>query len=98
MIRLPPPDEFDDWREWAREVIRAQAAEALPGSMLGTIAEFPLPLPSGWLPCDGSSFDTASYPELARILTTGVLPLVTAQYVPGGVLGGTLYGVGIRAL
>lgn len=44
------------------------------GTVVGMIGVDPDRPPSGWLYCDGSSFDGAAYPELAKVLPNNVLP------------------------
>lgn len=49
---------------------------------------FPLPWPqatppSGWLKCNGATFDTAKYPKLAKVYSTGKLPDLRGEFVRG---------------
>lgn len=39
--------------------------------------------PSGWLICNGQSFNTAAYPELAKAYPTGVLPDLRGVFIRG---------------
>ncbi|WP_208950099.1 phage tail protein [Rahnella sp. ChDrAdgB13] len=49
---------------------------------------FPLPWPqatppSGWLKCNGATFDTAKYPKLAKVYFTGKLPDLRGEFLRG---------------
>lgn len=51
-------------------------------------AGFPLPWPqatppSGWLKCNGATFDTAKYPKLAKVYSSGKLPDLRGEFVRG---------------
>lgn len=55
-----------------RQVSGSEAIDSLP---VGTITAFyGTVAPNGYLLCDGSTFDTAKYPELYTLLGTNVLP------------------------
>ncbi|TGC21796.1 phage tail protein [Escherichia sp. E1130] len=49
---------------------------------------FPLPWPQatppeGWLKCNGATFDTAKYPKLAKVYSTGKLPDLRGEFLRG---------------
>lgn len=49
---------------------------------------FPLPWPqatppSGWLKCNGATFDKAAYPQLAAVYSSGVLPDLRGEFLRG---------------
>ena len=61
----------EDQTVWTYEKITG-GGEGVP---LGTIIPFyGLNIPAGYLPCDGSQFNTDQYPALAMFLETNVLP------------------------
>lgn len=39
--------------------------------------------PTGWLKCNGSSFNLASYPKLAAVFPSGVLPDLRGEFIRG---------------
>ncbi|HCJ5608213.1 TPA: tail fiber protein [Escherichia coli] len=39
--------------------------------------------PTGWLKCNGSSFSLASYPKLAAVFPSGVLPDLRGEFIRG---------------
>ncbi|HDT4824724.1 TPA: tail fiber protein [Escherichia coli] len=48
----------------------------------------PLPWPSatpptGWLKCNGATFDRATYPQLAKVYTSGKLPDLRGEFIRG---------------
>lgn len=47
--------------------IKATAQGSLP---VGVVADLPLPLPQGWIPCDGREVPKGMYPELENMLRT----------------------------
>lgn len=56
------------------------------GSALPVGVPVPYPLatpPTGWLKCNGSSFNLASYPKLAAVFPTGVLPDLRGEFIRG---------------
>jgi hypothetical protein len=56
-----------------------------PKDFPGAIWLYPSEIaPVGWALCDGSEFDPAKYPELAKILPSGTLPNLKGQ-APRGV-------------
>ncbi|NIL23542.1 tail fiber protein [Yersinia mollaretii] len=68
------------------------AAEALTnlglgdGSLIPIGVPLPYPLsaaPTGWLKCNGSTFSTATYPKLALVYPSGVLPDMRGNAIRG---------------
>ena len=56
------------------------------GSALPVGVPVPYPLatpPTGWLKCNGSSFNLTSYPALAAVFPTGVLPDLRGEFIRG---------------
>lgn len=56
------------------------------GSALPVGAPVPWPLatpPTGWLKCNGSSFSLTSYPALASVFPSGVLPDLRGEFIRG---------------
>ncbi|EHK0932487.1 tail fiber protein [Escherichia coli] len=56
------------------------------GSALPVGAPVPWPLatpPTGWLKCNGSSFSLTSYPALAAVFPSGVLPDLRGEFIRG---------------
>lgn len=56
------------------------------GSALPVGVPVPWPLatpPTGWLKCNGSSFSLASYPALASVFPSGVLPDLRGEFIRG---------------
>jgi microcystin-dependent protein len=49
----------------------------------GAIVQFPGDIPSGWLECDGTTFDRVQYPALSRVIggtgTTFAVPLLVTS-------------------
>ncbi|SLM63446.1 MULTISPECIES: phage tail protein [Dickeya] len=39
--------------------------------------------PEGWLKCNGQAFDTAKYPQLAKLYPTGKLPDLRGEFIRG---------------
>nr|WP_263062963.1 phage tail protein [Dickeya dadantii] len=39
--------------------------------------------PEGWLKCNGQAFDTAKYPQLAKLYPTGALPDLRGEFIRG---------------
>lgn len=50
------------WRDSA-VAVKATAQGPLP---VGIVADVPLPLPQGWIPCDGREVPKGMYPELEK--------------------------------
>lgn len=103
MRNWPEADE-KDLREWAKELVQELSKaeqDTANSAAIGQIAEFANPpatvgdpairsVPNGWLECDGSTFDEASFPKLAIKLGGTTLPSLSPVYDPS-------YVVGIRA-
>ena len=56
------------------------------GSALPVGVPVPYPLatpPTGWMKCNGSSFNLASYPKLAAVFPSGVLPDLRGEFIRG---------------
>lgn len=56
------------------------------GSALPVGVPVPWPLatpPTGWLKCNGSSFSLTSYPALAAVFPSGVLPDLRGEFIRG---------------
>ncbi|EIV7582720.1 tail fiber protein [Escherichia coli] len=56
------------------------------GSALPVGVPVPWPLdtpPTGWLKCNGSSFNQTSYPALAAVFPSGVLPDLRGEFIRG---------------
>lgn len=56
------------------------------GSALPVGVPVPYPLatpPTGWLKCNGSSFNLTSYPALAAVFPSGVLPDLRGEFIRG---------------
>ena len=56
------------------------------GSALPVGAPVPWPLatpPTGWMKCNGSSFSLTSYPALAAVFPSGVLPDLRGEFIRG---------------
>ncbi|HCP2217851.1 TPA: tail fiber protein [Escherichia coli] len=56
------------------------------GSALPVGVPVPWPtstVPTGWLKCNGSSFSLASYPKLAAVFPSGVLPDLRGEFIRG---------------
>ena len=57
------------------------AGSALP---VGVPVPYPLATPpTGWLKCNGSSFNLTSYPALAAVFPSGVLPDLRGEFIRG---------------
>lgn len=57
------------------------AGSALP---VGVPVPYPLATPpTGWLKCNGSSFSLTSYPKLAAVFPSGVLPDLRGEFIRG---------------
>ncbi|GAB7263192.1 hypothetical protein DaDZ19_48640 [Dickeya ananatis] len=39
--------------------------------------------PEGWLKCNGQAFDTAKYPQLAKLYPAGTLPDLRGEFIRG---------------
>jgi hypothetical protein len=53
---------------------------------IGMIASFPTgAVPTPWLLCNGATFSAASYPYLARVYPTLVLPTISSPFGAGTV-------------
>lgn len=51
---------------------------------VGTPIPYPLKTPpTGWLKCNGQTFDKAKYPELAKVYTSGKLPDLRGEFIRG---------------
>lgn len=56
------------------------------GSAIPVGVPVPYPLetpPAGWMKCNGSSFNLASYPKLAAVFPSGVLPDLRGEFIRG---------------
>lgn len=56
------------------------------GSAIPVGVPVPYPLavpPTGWMKCNGSSFNLASYPDLAAVFPSGVLPDLRGEFIRG---------------
>jgi microcystin-dependent protein len=63
-------------------------AMSLPvGTVVGMIGVSPLSPPSGWLYCNGSTFDGVTYPELAKSLGNNTLPNLVGLTLMGASSG-----------
>ena len=75
--------------EWARSLtnelqrlfdqIQSEPIGALQGFVSGAV-------PSGWLQCNGAAFNGESYPYLARLFPTLILPNITTPFGAGTVV------------
>lgn len=65
----------------ALENLGLGAGSALP---VGVPVPYPLATPpTGWLKCNGSSFNLTSYPALAAVFPSGVLPDLRGEFIRG---------------
>ncbi|MCW2484758.1 tail fiber protein [Candidatus Symbiopectobacterium sp. NZEC127] len=52
--------------------------------LVGTPVPYPLSTaPTGWLKCNGQTFNKATYPQLALVYPSGVLPDLRAEFIRG---------------
>ncbi|QDX31945.1 hypothetical protein Dpoa569_0001364 [Dickeya poaceiphila] len=74
------------------EQIYTTAFKPLPADIgaisVSEIVGIPLPwpqstAPSGWLKCNGQSFNTSTYPKLAQVYPGGVLPDLRGEFIRG---------------
>ncbi|UCZ77385.1 phage tail protein [Dickeya zeae] len=78
-------------RRYADTLLAGHLAEPNPHSQYLLISEFvgipqPWPqatAPSGWLKCNGQSFDKSVYPRLAQVYPSGVLPDLRGEFIRG---------------
>lgn len=61
------------------EQIQPEPIGALQGFMSGAV-------PSGWLECNGAAFNGPSYPYLARLFPTLILPTIATPFGAGTVV------------
>ncbi|HFI7481169.1 TPA: tail fiber protein [Escherichia coli] len=67
--------------ETALENLGLGAGSALP---VGVPVPYPLATPpTGWLKCNGSTFNLSSYPALAAVFPSGVLPDLRGEFIRG---------------
>lgn len=89
-------DKVIEVKAYADSLMAAHLAAANPHSQYLLAADIdkytpvgiPLPWPqatppSGWLKCNGASFDKTKYPKLAVAYPTGVLPDLRAEFIRG---------------
>jgi microcystin-dependent protein len=57
------------------------------GTVVGMIGQNPSSPPAGWLYCNGSTFDSQQYPELAKIFSNNTLPNLTGLTLIGASQG-----------
>ncbi|HVZ54322.1 MAG TPA: tail fiber protein [Pseudolabrys sp.] len=58
------------------------------GTVVGMIGVNPKSPPTGWLYCDGSTFDGITYPELAKVFPNNTLPNLVGLTLMGASSGG----------
>ena len=69
------------WGEWVEQANAAELAIAVPtGVPLPWPATTP---PTGWLKCNGATFDKTTYPQLAKVYTSGKLPDLRGEFIRG---------------
>lgn len=88
-MNWPTPEGYENWQDWAQDLVAvlAQFEASLQARYeVGQIGEF-IVLPSGWLLCNGATFNAASFPALFNKLGSNTLPNLTAQYDVTHVVG-----------
>lgn len=80
MSEVPIPKNFATMEKWADALVRYLNDEGIDtGAQLrfsppiGTQVKYPhaTVFPKGWLKCDGASYATSRYPQLALVLSAG---------------------------
>lgn len=91
-MSFPQTSMFDDWQTWAEAITKEleDIIRKLPkGDATGKLGEFYKTVGPGYLECDGAGFSEDSYPALAQMLGSNVLPNLTSVH-------GVDYVVGIK--
>lgn len=80
MSDIPLPKNFASIEKWADALVRHlndqgidSNAAARSSPPIGTQVKYPntTTFPKGWLKCDGASYSTSRYPQLALVLSAG---------------------------